>query len=113
MSDEPTTQAFARTLVASLLAAALAGDATSRERTDRFGDPLPPGVVARIGTARWWVGPAEGHYRDSPLVYAPDGKSLAACYEGKAVRFLDAATGKELRRIEPRGEGVTTFALSP
>src|SRR5215472_6332736 len=89
MSNQPTMPAFAATtsrLVALLLLVALAGDGASRERTDRFGDPLPPGVVARIGTARWWVGPSADEYGSCPLVYTPDGKSLAACYEGKAVR---------------------------
>jgi WD40 repeat protein len=77
-------------------------------RTDRYGDPLPPGVVARIGSARWWYGWND----ECPLVYARDGKLLAMCDE-EAVRLLDTATGKELRRIAPPGEEVTVFALAP
>jgi RNA polymerase sigma factor (sigma-70 family) len=81
--------------------------------TDRLGDPLPPGAVARVGSMRWWSGPTNDAYRFCPLAYAPDGKSLASCDGGKAVRFLDTATGKELCRFEPAGEGVTCFALAP
>jgi RNA polymerase sigma factor (sigma-70 family) len=78
-------------------------------RTDSYGDLLPPGAVARVGSVRWWRGPS----LDQPLVYASDGKSLVSCDGEKAVCFLDTATGKELRRIQPAGNGVTCFALSP
>jgi WD40 repeat protein len=78
-------------------------------RTDCFGDPLPAGAVARVGTIRWWSGPDSGR---CPLAYTPDGKCLVACDDGKAVRFLDAATGMESRRIEPPGD-VFSFTLSP
>jgi WD40 repeat protein len=84
-------------------------DGKPRLRPDCFGDPLPPGAVARVGTIRWWSGPASG---GCPLVYTPDGKCLVSCDDGKAVRFLDAATGKELRRLEPPGD-VFSFALAP
>src|SRR5262245_39879646 len=77
--------------------------------TDRHGDPLPPGAVARIGSVRWWG----GRRPDGALVYAPDGKILASCDDHKTVRFLDTATGKELRRIEPPGDGYTSFAFAP
>ncbi len=83
--------------------------AEKKARTDHFGDPLPAGAVARMGTTRWWHGRVQ---QECPLRYAPDGKILACC-DGKAVRFLDAATGKEVRRIEPEGDDVTSFALSP
>jgi WD40 repeat protein len=78
-------------------------------RLDLHGDPLPAGAVARLGTRRWW----HGRDHDCPLAFTRDGKCLASCDAGKAVRFLDAATGKELRRVEPAGDDITTFALAP
>lgn len=78
-------------------------------RADRLGDPLPIGAVARIGSVRWW----HGWGVQCPLVFTPDGTRLACCEASQAIRFLDVATGKESRRIQPPGEGVTAFALAP
>jgi len=59
---------------------------------DFFGDPLPPGAVARIGTTRFrhdeWVNHA---------VWSPDGKYIATA-AGRVVIVWDAATGRELAR---------------
>jgi len=55
-------------------------------RLDLFGDPLPPGAIARIGTLR---------LRDTPwdLAFAPDGKTLASAgYHG--LKLWDVQTGK-------------------
>jgi RNA polymerase sigma factor (sigma-70 family) len=82
----------------------------TRPKTDRYGDPLPPQAVARIGTVRWW----HGHDRQGcPMVFAPDGKSLVSCDRDKGIRIVDTATGKESRRIEVQGESISCFALSP
>jgi WD40 repeat protein len=78
-------------------------------RADRHGDPLPSGAVARIGSTRWWHGRAP---QECPSVFCPDGKTLACC-DGKAVRFLDASSGKELTRVVPQDDDITRFALSP
>jgi RNA polymerase sigma factor (sigma-70 family) len=83
-------------------------EAAKTVRTDRYGDPLPPQAVARIGTVRWWHGRQGG-----PMVYAPDGKSLVSCDQNKGIRIVDTATGKESRRIEVQGESISCFALSP
>jgi RNA polymerase sigma factor (sigma-70 family) len=78
-------------------------------RADRHGDPLPPLAVARIGTTRSW----HGRDHENALVYSPDGKMLASCDSGKAVRLWDTATGKEVRRFEPQEDEVRFFAVAP
>jgi RNA polymerase sigma factor (sigma-70 family) len=65
-------------------------DAPAEIGTDRQGDPLPDGAVARIGSARLRHG--------SPLyqlTYSPDGKVLASLGSG-VLRLWDAASGKLL-----------------
>ena len=59
--------------------------------TDPFGDPLPPGVVARLGTLRL-------RHNCAALAWAPDGRTLASAGWDGAVRIWDAASGKESRR---------------
>jgi RNA polymerase sigma factor (sigma-70 family) len=59
-------------------------------RLDRFGDPLPPGALVRLGTVRFLHGRSIGRVR-----YSPDGKVLVSS-DGAARRFWDAATGREL-----------------
>jgi WD40 repeat protein len=61
-------------------------------RTDLYGDLLPPGAVARLGTVRF-------RYAATSIAYSPDGKVLAAGGADNQIRLLDAATGKEVRRL--------------
>jgi WD40 repeat protein len=63
-------------------------------RTDAFGDPLPPGAIARLGTVRF-----RSEERSSLLRFSPDGKSLTSV-SSDAIRLWDIATGKELRKIK-------------
>jgi len=78
-------------------------------RTDRHGDPLPQGAVARLGTWRMrHRGPV------SCLVLSPEGKQLVS--GGSAdhlVRIWDAATGRELRHSPAGVGGSTGLAISP
>src|SRR5262249_19682261 len=58
---------------------------------DRFGDPLPPGAVARLGTTRF-------RYDATAVAYSPDGKWLALGGSDNHIRLLDT-NGKEVRRL--------------
>lgn len=86
----------------------------SRPRTDLYGDPLPPGALARMGTIRY----ARGDPLDGPPVLAPDHKTFATVSRytpygpGRVVCLWDAATGKELRHFDdPDFEPFQVFFL--
>ena len=84
---------------------------------DAYGDPLPPGALARLGTVR---------FRNvSFFDFTADGKTIVCVGPGgfdNVIRTVDARTGKELRSFEPRpseplfhsqGPGLGRPALSP
>jgi WD40 repeat protein len=74
-------------------------DTGKQARTDQYGDPLPPGAVARLGTTRFrdvWIG---------SLAFTPDGRTLISGSRG-GVAVWDAATGKEVRRIRPETDSI-------
>jgi WD40 repeat protein len=60
---------------------------------DRYGDPLPPGALTRLGTV---------HYRFSTAgqAFLPDGKTIVSAEQGNAIVFWDARTGRRLRDID-------------
>src|SRR5690242_13241009 len=70
-------------------------------RTDRYGDPLPPGATARLGTVRWRNGT-----RDiKSLRYSSDGRTLLSVETDASVRVWDAATGKQYHTFTiPQGD---------
>jgi WD40 repeat protein len=84
--------------------------------TDRYDNPLPPGALARLGTIRLRHG--DGIHS---VAFLPDGKSFvsAAGSFDPTIRVWDAATGRELRRIQvypgfPLVQGsVMAVAVSP
>jgi WD40 repeat protein len=65
-------------------------------RCDRYGDPLPPGALARLGTARL-------RHSDTivAITFSPDGKWLASGGD-HTVRVWEVSSGKEIRQW--RGE---------
>jgi RNA polymerase sigma factor (sigma-70 family) len=69
--------------------AAPPGAPADRPRVDRYGDPLPRGAVARLGSLRLY------HGRVEQVILSPDGKLAVSVGEGTA-RLWDATTGREL-----------------
>jgi WD40 repeat protein len=69
-------------------------------RTDSYGDPLPEGSQARLGTVRFRE---TGAY--AVVVLAPDGKTIATATQAGSVRLLNAATGKLIRQLQVSGPG--------
>jgi WD40 repeat protein len=71
-------------------------------RFDRYGDPLPPGAVARLGTARWHT---DGEVWS--LAFSPDGRILASSRGGTdaCIQLWDVTTGRPRLRIAPPGPG--------
>src|SRR4051812_6393565 len=74
--------------------------ASNQTKHDLFGDPLPIGAVARMGSARWRVDEGSAFLR-----YAPDGKSLIVVSEDNCgiltpttclLNLLDADDGRSL-----------------
>jgi WD40 repeat protein len=60
---------------------------------DAYGDPLPPGAVARLGTIRYRFG-------GTGSVFLPDGKTVVSVGQGNAIKIWDARTGRLVREID-------------
>lgn len=78
-------------------------------RTDRHGDPLPEGAIARLGTVRW----RHDGYQATALAYSPDGKTIAAVGFGRAVTLWDVSSGRLLHRFLHERHPSSNIAFSP
>jgi WD40 repeat protein len=74
---------------------------------DRYGDPLPPGALARMGTVRLRHGGSI-----LSLALSPDDRILATGSNDQTVRLWDVATGRKIRRL-PGHEGTGRWDSSP
>lgn len=83
-----------------------------KRETDSFGDPLPPGAVARLGTVRFRHGNGV-----SLIAFSGDGKKIV--FGGSdgvdnAIRMVETSTGKELRTFDVKPhEKPSGLSLSP
>src|SRR5262249_50255012 len=81
--------------------------APPRPRTDRFGDPLPPGAVVRLGTMRF------RHGNGATVAFSADGKSLLTFGADRALRTWDAHSGRLIGKQRlPLGEYIRAATLS-
>jgi len=87
----------------------LHGEEVEPARTDLYGDPLPPGAVARLGTLRL------RHADVVAMTFSKDGKRLISCSRDGEVRVWDVATGRLLRqtRLIQKARELTKFGYIP
>jgi WD40 repeat protein len=78
--------------------------------TDLYGDPLPKGSIARLGTVRFREGSYFGATKG--LAFLPDGRTLVTAGEDTPVQFWEASTGKRVREVPVEPMTARAFALS-
>jgi len=84
---------------------------------DRYGDPLPKGAIARLGTIRF-RNQGAANFGGGRAFLTPDGKKLVTVGPDGQTRVWDIATGRFVRSIEANEavlspDGKTLFAAEP
>jgi WD40 repeat protein len=95
----------------SLGMAACVTEAVRAQRTparDRYGDPLPDGALARLGTLRWRHGGVTGF-----VAFLPDGKSILSASDDQVFHLWDYPSGKKLRQFGPGTRKPSRFTRRP
>jgi WD40 repeat protein len=79
-----------------------------KRRVDCFGDLLPAGAMARLGTVR---------FRQGNTIHAvaisPDGKTIASAGYPSTIHLWDTATGKRVRSLEGSESWIYSLAFLP
>jgi WD40 repeat protein len=76
-------------------------------RTDCYGDPLPRGAIARLGTVRFRHGD-----RIECLAFSPSSAILASGSWDHSVRLWDTTSAREIRRLTGHGGPLACLAFS-
>lgn len=76
-------------------------------RKDRYGDPLPPGAIARLGTVR-----LRHQSPTSSAVFTRDGKTAIVGDYGGSIVYWDVATAREVRRLQRMLGAIEALAIS-
>jgi WD40 repeat protein len=80
-------------------------------RRDRYGDSLPPGALARLGTTRLrHLGDTFGAFG---VAFSPDGKALASVGVDRRIRLWDPSTGRPLRTLAGHADTIRAIAFAP
>jgi RNA polymerase sigma factor (sigma-70 family) len=77
-------------------------------RVDRYGDPLPPGAVMRLGTVRYRQASDIAH-----IAHSADGQFVVTQGQDGLLVIRGARDGKVLRQVDLRKEGLRDFTISP
>jgi hypothetical protein len=71
--------------------------AAGEPAVDRYGDPLPAGAIARLGSVAAGAVPPRGHEAGLiALAFAPDGTKIASLGTDNTIRVWEVASGHEL-----------------
>src|SRR5262245_42905857 len=85
---------------------AFVDDRAEQPGVDSYGDPLPSGVIARIGTIRF------RHASLWRVAFSPDGKTIASGGRDNEVRLWDPESGRAVRRFQGHTESINCLAFS-
>jgi WD40 repeat protein len=93
----------------ALLPCAAGAEPPAAPGRDRYGDRLPPGAVARLGTERLTLSQARS------LAFSPDGRYLAAAATGHPpdLRVWEVTSGREILRKRPPTVNGPWFGWAP
>ena len=109
VQDERTTRPGRSSEAGAVSGRTRPGETGSPRALDLFGDPLPYGAIARLGTNRF-----NHAYNVGPVAFTPDGNTIISYGGDGLARVWDVATGRLLRSIGgEETHGTRLFALSP
>jgi WD40 repeat protein len=83
-------------------------DQDGQGRTDRYGDPLPAGAIARLGSLRFRHG-----QHIVAIAYSPDGKTIASAGADGRIVLHDPSTGKKVRSFRGEASPAHWLAFAP